>query len=130
MRPNPGAGIVATGSRPATMAVTGEAPAGRVRPWLAQMGYDRAGWYSWDRLDNGSRLSAEQVHPEWQEVALGDWLTAARRAAVRVTGVATNVAGQAGSGALDTTVIPVSRPEPGRHGLRSRTKSSSRRRGR
>lgn len=72
----PGADIVPNGNRAATMAVTIEAPAGRVWSWLAQMGYDRAGWYSWDRLDNGGRPSADRVHPEWQQINLGDRLTA------------------------------------------------------
>ncbi|WP_344657934.1 hypothetical protein [Catenulispora subtropica] len=54
------------------MAVTIEAPPEQVWPWLVQMGGDRAGWYSWDRLDNGGRPSATQVHPEWQDLAVGD----------------------------------------------------------
>lgn len=75
-RPYPGAEIIPDGSRSATMAVTIDAPAAQVWPWLAQMGYDRAGWYSWDRLDNGGRPSADRIHPEWQEIELGDRLTA------------------------------------------------------
>ncbi len=45
-------------------------------PWLVQMGYGRAGWYSWDRLDNGGRPSAKEVHPEWQNLSVGDYLSA------------------------------------------------------
>jgi hypothetical protein len=30
-------------------------------PWLVQMGAGRAGWYSYDLLDNGGRHSAEQI---------------------------------------------------------------------
>src|SRR5687767_4575473 len=30
-------------------------------PWLIQMGADRAGWYSYDMLDNGGRRSAEKI---------------------------------------------------------------------
>jgi proline iminopeptidase len=52
--------------------VTIEAPRSRVWPWLVQMGCDRAGWYSWDRLDNGGVPSAEEIHPEWQEISIGD----------------------------------------------------------
>jgi hypothetical protein len=70
----PGAGIVPDGRRVATMAVTIDAPPSRVWPWLLQMGCDRAGWYSWDRLDNGGVPSAERLHPEWQDVAVGDRL--------------------------------------------------------
>ena len=38
------------------------------------MGCDRAGWYSWDRLDNNGVPSAERLHPEWQDVTIGDRL--------------------------------------------------------
>lgn len=69
--PYPGADVIPGGRRGATMAVTIEAPPVRVWPWLVQMGCDRAGWYSWDRLDNAGVPSAERIHPEWQEVSLG-----------------------------------------------------------
>jgi len=58
------------------MAVTIDAPPPAVWPWLVQMGVDRAGWYGWDRLDNFGRRSAERIHPEWQEIAVGDRLVA------------------------------------------------------
>lgn len=72
--PFPGAGVIPGGERTATMAVTIDAPPARVWPWLVQMGCDRAGWYSWDRLDNGGVPSAEQIRPEWQHLAVGDRL--------------------------------------------------------
>jgi len=75
-RPFPGADLIPSGTRSATMAVTIDAPPSRVWPWLVQMGVDRAGWYSWDRLDNFGRRSAERIHPEWQAIAVGDHLTA------------------------------------------------------
>ncbi len=56
------------------MAVTIGAPPDQVWPWLVQMGWDRGGWYSWDRLDNAGRPSARKVHPEWQDLAVGDQL--------------------------------------------------------
>jgi len=68
----PGADLIPDGTRGATMAVTIDAPPSQVWPWLMQMGCDRAGWYSWDRLDNGGVASAERIHPEWQQVAVGD----------------------------------------------------------
>jgi hypothetical protein len=70
----PGAELVPHGQRAATMAVTIDAPRDQVWPWLVQMGGDRGGWYSWDRLDNGGRPSATEVHPEWQDLALGDYV--------------------------------------------------------
>jgi hypothetical protein len=72
--PYPGADVIPGGQRGATMAVTIDAPPSRVWPWLVQMGCDRAGWYSWDRLDNGGVPSAERIHPEWQTVRVGQRL--------------------------------------------------------
>lgn len=74
-RPYPGSELIRGGRRGATMAVTIDAPPSQVWPWLVQMGCDRAGWYSWDRLDNAGVPSAEQIHPEWQRLAIGDRLT-------------------------------------------------------
>jgi len=74
--PYPGAELVPDGQRAATMAVTIDAPPDQVWPWLVQMGWDRGGWYSWDRLDNAGRPSARDVHPEWQDLALGDYIKA------------------------------------------------------
>src|SRR5512139_2291198 len=68
--PYPGADLVPGGVRGATMAVTIDAPPRRVWPWLVQMGHDRAGWYSWDRLDNVRVPSADRIHPEWQDIAV------------------------------------------------------------
>ena len=70
--PFPGAEVVPEGRRGATMATTIDAPPDQVWPWLVQLGGDRAGWYSWDHLDNGGRSSAREVHPEWQDLAVGD----------------------------------------------------------
>ena len=70
--PFPGASIIPDGKRGSLMAVTIDAPPSAVWPWLLQMGCDRAGFYSWDQLDNGGRPSAEEPHPEWQSLAVGD----------------------------------------------------------
>ena len=66
--PYPGAELVPGGTRAATAAVTIDAPPDEVWPWLVQMGWDRGGWCSWDRLDNAGRFSAREVHPEWQDL--------------------------------------------------------------
>jgi hypothetical protein len=72
--PYPGADLVPDGERGATMAVTIDAPSDQVWPWLVQLGGDRGGWYSWDRLDNAGRPSAREVHPEWQDLVVGDYV--------------------------------------------------------
>jgi hypothetical protein len=67
-----GEDLIPGARRGATMATTIDAAPATVWPWLVQMGCDRAGFYSWDRLDNGGRASAERIHPEWQALAEGD----------------------------------------------------------
>jgi hypothetical protein len=42
-----------------------------VWPWLAQMGAGRAGWYSYDFIDNGGCHSAERILPEFQNITVG-----------------------------------------------------------
>lgn len=50
-----------------------------VWPWLLQMGCQRAGWYSWDILDNGGKRSADRIIPELQHLDVGDILPARPR---------------------------------------------------
>ncbi len=57
-----------------TMGTTLPAPPEKVWPWLVQMGFGRAGWYSWDRLDNAGNPSADRIVPEWQSVQVGQRL--------------------------------------------------------
>ncbi|HEY6029312.1 MAG TPA: hypothetical protein VIU44_02045, partial [Gaiellaceae bacterium] len=76
--PLPGDEVVPDARGSSTMATTIEAPPEAVWPWLVQMGYGRAGWYSWDRLDNGGVPSADEIRPEWQEIAVGDRLPSTR----------------------------------------------------
>jgi hypothetical protein len=55
-----------------THAVTIRHPPREVWPWLAQMGAgSRAGWYSYDFLDNGGRPSAVRIVPELQRLEVG-----------------------------------------------------------
>jgi len=70
----PGEDVVPGGTRGSTMAVTIDAPPRRVWAWLVQMGHGRAGWYSWDRLDNFGDRSADRIHDEWQDISIGDRL--------------------------------------------------------
>lgn len=60
----------------ATRCITIAAPPSDVFPWIRQMGFGRAGWYSYDLLDNLGRKSARKIHPEWQDVASGSLIPA------------------------------------------------------
>lgn len=70
--PLPGDELIPDPVGQTTLATTLPAPPERVWPWLVQMGADRGGFYSWDRLDNGGRPSAAAIVPAWQELAEGD----------------------------------------------------------
>jgi proline iminopeptidase len=70
----PGDDILPVEATTSTMGTTIDAPPAAVWPWLVQMGCRRAGWYSYDMLDNGGHPSAEEIVPEWQRVSLGDHL--------------------------------------------------------
>jgi hypothetical protein len=65
-----------------TRALTIDAPPEAVWPWLVQMGDHRAGWYSYDWIETylfpgtvhriDGRHSATRIHPELQDVKVGD----------------------------------------------------------
>lgn len=71
-RPLPGDALLPEAKGRWTHAVTIHAPPSTIWPWLVQMGCRRGGWYSYDGLDNGSVPSADRVHPELQEISVGD----------------------------------------------------------
>ncbi|MGA1053160.1 MAG: hypothetical protein ACO3WU_12750 [Ilumatobacteraceae bacterium] len=64
--------LVADARLVATRAITIAAPPESVFPWLRQMGFGRAGWYSYDWIDNLGRRSARSILPEWHDVGTGD----------------------------------------------------------
>jgi hypothetical protein len=71
-----------------TRAVTIDAPVEAVWPWLAQLGQDRGGFYSYESLENlaGCHMhNADAVHPEWQERRPGDTVPLHPRSGLRVT---------------------------------------------
>jgi len=72
--PMPGDDIVPRASFNATRAITIEAPSERVWPWIVQMGYRRAGWYTYDLLDNAGYESADHIIDEFQHPKIGDWI--------------------------------------------------------
>jgi hypothetical protein len=70
--PMPGDALVPVSHFTATRAVTIDAPPQAVWPWLVQVGFGRAGFYSYDLLDNLARRSAEHILPKWQHPSVGD----------------------------------------------------------
>ena len=56
----------------ATRAIGIDAAPGDVWPWLIQIGYGKAGWYSYDWIDNDFKPSADQILPEYQDLEVGD----------------------------------------------------------
>jgi hypothetical protein len=68
----PGDELVPVSHFTATRAITIGAPPDHVWPWLMQVGIDRAGFYSYDLLDNLGRPSATETLPRWQTLAVGD----------------------------------------------------------
>jgi len=60
-------------------AITIRAPADSVWPWLAQLGQDKGGFYSYSWLERmfGDHIqNADRIHPEWQHIERGDLVRA------------------------------------------------------
>jgi uncharacterized protein YciI len=57
-----------------TRAITIEASPASVWPWLAQVGFGKAGFYSNDLLDNAAHPSADRIDPQLQRVRIGAWV--------------------------------------------------------
>jgi hypothetical protein len=62
-----------------TRSVTLDGTPAQVWPWLVQMGVGKAGFYGYDWLENlgpaglvDDIRNANRVHPEWQDLAVGD----------------------------------------------------------
>ncbi|OZC34026.1 hypothetical protein [Gordonia polyisoprenivorans] len=71
-------------------ACTIAAPPSSVWPWIAQLGQNKAGFYSFEGLENlvGCQITgASRIHPEWQDVAVGDRFTLHPDIALRVAEV-------------------------------------------
>jgi hypothetical protein len=56
----------------ATRCITCNASPDVVFAWIRQMGFGKAGWYSYDWIDNLGRRSASTINPDWQNVHSGD----------------------------------------------------------
>ena len=89
-RPMPGDEIVPNPSFNGTRAVTIEASPEDIWPWLLQMGYLRAGFYSYDSLDNKGIPSAERILPEYQNLKVGDEIPVGEGAFVSIVSMEPN----------------------------------------
>ena len=67
----PGDELIPNAAGSLTHAITINCGSRELWPWLVQMGADRAGWYSYDRLDNGGHPSADRILREHQTLAVG-----------------------------------------------------------
>ena len=78
----PGDELVPDPATTVTLAATVRAPANEVWHWLVQIGQDRAGMYSYDRLENliGLRIhSANEIRDEWKHLDVGDRVVLVRK---------------------------------------------------
>jgi len=71
VKPLPGDEVVTMPVASETRGITIDATPDQVWPWLVQMGFGRAGWYSYDQLDQRGR-SADDLNEAWQTLAVGD----------------------------------------------------------
>jgi len=69
-----------------TRAITINAPPQAVWPWLVQMGYRRASWYSYDRFDNDG-IHVHRIIPEFQTLTVGDVMLTGSEGGFRVEAI-------------------------------------------
>jgi hypothetical protein len=70
--PMPGDEIVSRAQFNATRSITIDAPQEQVWPWIAQLGYRRGGFYTYDQVDNAGEPSADRIIEEYQDLKVGD----------------------------------------------------------
>ena len=74
-KPLPGDELVPDPAIESTRAITVNAPVEEVWSWLAQIGQDRGGFYSYEWLENlaGCKMhNADRIHPKWQNREVGE----------------------------------------------------------
>lgn len=78
----PGDDLVGGDGPRTTRAVTINAGPEAIWPWLVQIGENRGGFYSYSLLERAvgaDILNADVIHPEWQDLEVGDTVWLARR---------------------------------------------------
>jgi hypothetical protein len=92
-----------------TRAIPVAAEPEQVWPWLVQLGYGRAGWYSYDWIDNDGWPSADRIIPELQTLKVGDQILMLPEMGPRIRGIQPNryvVAGDQESGSWCLALYP------------------------
>ncbi len=75
--PLPGDDLIPHPAYISMRAVTIDAPPDKVWPWLAQIGQERGGFYSYTWFENllgADYHNADRVHPEWQDIHAGGYV--------------------------------------------------------
>jgi hypothetical protein len=75
----PGDEILRRASFNSTRAITIDAPPEVVWPWIVQMGYRRAGFYTYALLDNAGYESADRILEEYQPPKIRGWVSMAKK---------------------------------------------------
>lgn len=70
-RPMPGDDLIPD-AKSATRAISINAGPDAIWPWLVQIGFGKAGWYSYDWIDNDGKSSADHIIDDFQQLAVGD----------------------------------------------------------
>lgn len=93
--PLPGDELVEPDAPRTTRAVTIDAPRRDVWAWLVQIGEGRGGFYSYSLLERAAGAdihNADEIHPEWQHLDVGDTIWLARRYGPRARQIVAAVA--------------------------------------
>jgi hypothetical protein len=69
--PMPGDEVVPRAQFNATRSITIDTPPEQVWPWIAQLGYRRGGFYTYDQVDNAGEPSADRIIEEYQDLKVG-----------------------------------------------------------
>lgn len=73
-REMPGDHIISDPTFNATRAVTINTNPGEIWPWIAQMGYKRAGFYNYNWINNAGSSSSKTLISEYRNIKVGDYI--------------------------------------------------------
>jgi hypothetical protein len=68
----PGDHVVPRAQFNATRSISIDAAPKDAWPWIVQLGYRRAGFYTYDQVDNAGEPSADRIIDEYQDLKVGD----------------------------------------------------------